>query len=159
MAGSGIILACFGSVLISLGIGFPVACYLSYKRTNRDLYTNSRVVLHDLLKFPKYSNQVLAMLKKADKEQLEKEEQSRKSNSEENEPNIISNSRALKYEVQPEANNNAKSKTNSENDIFYFNNDKIEFNTGFAGDNMFPLNIVLLAKPLNPNMKTPAQAI
>lgn len=159
MAGSGIILACFGSVLISLGIGLPVACYLSYKRSNSDLYTNSRVVLHDLLKFPKYSNQVLAMLKKADKEQLEKEEQSRKSNSEENEPNIISNSRALKYEVQPEANNNAKSKTNSENDIFYFNNDKIEFNTGFAGDNMFPLNIVLLAKPLNPNMKTPAQAI
>ena len=119
-------------------------------RSNSDIYTNSRVVLHDLLKFPKYSGQVLAMLKSSQQEQLFL-------NTDTKEDFTTSNQRAIS---QPAA----KVETNEEcesakNDIFASSIDKIQFKTAFAGDNMFPLNIVLLAKPLNPNMKMSVQVV
>ena len=69
VAGSGLLCATlFGSVVFSIGLGLPLACYLSYKRSNTDVYTNFRFLVTDLYCYPKYLKQVVSLLQSSHEE-------------------------------------------------------------------------------------------
>ena len=138
MAGSGIIFACVGGVLISLGLGLPLAIFLSYRRSATDIYTNARIVVHDLIKYPKYAHQVLALLQKVEHEEQIKSQEAEN----------CDQTSCRKEET-----------TEEKEDVFSSKMKEIKFQTRFAGDQLFPLNLVVLAKPLNPNNKEDVRVI
>lgn len=129
VAGSGLLCATlFGSVIFSIGLGLPLACYLSYKRSNSDVYTNSRFVIQDLYCYPKHVKEVNRLLQAPQESQV------------------------VEPRVTP---SHSLGKSNAAISDFFKSQTDVSLIKN--KDSSFPLHIVLLARPLNPNINTKVQ--
>ena len=122
VAGSGLLCATiFGSVIFSIGLGLPLACYLSYKRSNSDVYTNFRFVIQDLYCYPKHLKEVNRLLQSAH-----------------------------------ESDSSQDTERNNAAPVDFFKSQS-EVSLIKDEDGSFPMHIVLLARPLNPNVNAKVQ--